>query len=468
MKPDNDPFKLPDAMKAGSSPRRRIRLPKTLLGRLILALGTTAAAVLAVIGLLAGSVWIEHRHPSDEAGRALFPRTQRLVTRPIVVALGREIQSHYRRQSEAKYLKTGLSLEETIARFLDEGTDPATRRDFAFRLAREGTPEALAALRRVLGTASPEDLKHMLTLIGRAGNPATVPLLASLSRHHDESTARAAIRALGLIGDDPAVGIVADLLADPNSPEALRIEAAVTLGNVQTTTAQLALTDTFANLPSGDVTTEILHGLGRYDFDRVAPVFRSYLSTPAADGELRVAAVEALSKSSADAVPFLLEVAGADADPEVRASAAWAISTHPTAKQFGSHLNAMVESEPEADVRRRLYEALIHQSDTSPGRIMPLVLAEEDAATRIAGLNALGESLRHDPSSAAAREFDATLVPELQRLATSPNTLNLQMRAVFALRRAGTPTARQALAEISESAGQTIATAARHGLPSSP
>ncbi len=455
-------------MKAPSSPHRRIRLPTTLFGRLILALGTTAVAVLAVIGLVAGSVWIEHRHPSDEPGRALFPGAQRLITRPIVAALGREIQSHYRRQSEAKYLKTGLSLEETIARFLDEGTDPATRRDLAFRLAREGTPEAMAALRQVLGSASPEDLKHMLALIGRAGNPATVPLLASLSRHHDESVARAAIRALGLVGDDPAIGIVADLLADPASPDGLRVEAAVTLGNVQTTTAQLALTDAFANLPSGDVATEILHGLGRYEFDRVAPVFRNFLSSPTANGELRVAAVEALSKSSADAVPFLLDVAGTDADPDVRASAAWAISTHPTAVQFGSHLTGMAESEPAADVRRRLYEALIHQSDTSAGRIMPLVLAEEDAATRIAGLNALGESLHHDPSSAAAREFDATLVPELQRLATSPNTLNLQMRAVFALRRARTPAARQALVAISESAGQTIATAARHGLTPSP
>lgn len=456
---------MPDAMKVGAPLRRRIRLPKTLFGRVAVTLGSM---VFGVLGLVAGSVWIENRHPSDEPGRALFPRTQRLVTRPIVVALGREIQSHYRRQSEAKYLKTGLSLEETIARFLDEGADPAARRDFAFRLAREGTPEALAALRQVLATASPEDLKHMLALIGRAGNPVTVPLLASLSRHHDESVARAAIRALGLIGDEPAVGIVADLLADSSSPEALRIEASVTLGNVQTTTAQLALTDTFANLPSGDVATEILHGLGRYDFDRVAPVFRNFLSSPTATGELRVAAVEALSKSSADAVPFLLDVAGTDADPEVRASAAWAVSTHPTAKQFGSHLNAMVESEADADVRRRLYEALINQSDTSPGRIMPLVLAEENTATRIAGLNALGESLRHDPSAAAAREFDATLVPELQRLATSPNSSNLQMRAVFALRRAATPAARQALAEISRSADPAIATAARNGLNPSP
>jgi HEAT repeat protein len=463
LNPDKDRVKLSDAMKAGTSLRRRIRWPRTLFGRVLLATGVTAACVLALLGLVAGSVWIEHRHPSDEPGRALFPRAQQLVTRPIVVALGRQIQSHYRRQGEARYLKTGLSLEETIVRFLDPGTDLAARRDHAFRLAREGTPEALAALRQVLGTAPPADQKHLLALIGRAGNPATVPLLASMSRDADAAVARAAIRALGLIGDEAAIRIVADLLADPSIPQALRVEAAVTLGCAQTTAAQLALTDAFARSSSGEIASEVLHALGRYDFERVAPVFRSYLSSPAADGERRVAAVEALAQSSAAAVPFLLEVARSDADPEVRASAAWAVSTHPAAGQFGDRLTVMAESEADADVRRRLYEAMIHQADTSAGRILPLVLAEQDTAARVAGLNALGESVRRDPASSAALDFDQSLVPELQRLAITPNTLNLQMRAVFALRRAGTPAARQALAEISESAGPTIASAARRG-----
>ncbi|MEK7952953.1 HEAT repeat domain-containing protein [Luteolibacter soli] len=427
-------------------------------------IGSVFGLVLAIAILIAGSVWIEHRHPYDDPARAWFPRTQRLVTGPIVVALGRQIQSHYRRQIEAKYMKTGLSLRETIERFLDEGTDLAARRDFAFRLAREGTPEALAALQHVLGTASPADLEHMLWLIGRAGNPATIPLLESLVRHTDESVARAAIRALGLIGNDTAVRLVADLLANPTCPEALRIEAAVTLGTVQTTTAQLALTETFARLPSGEVASEILHGLGRYDFDRVAPVFRSYLSSPTASGELRIVAVEALAKSSADAVPFLLEVARADTDPEVRASAAWAISTHQTAERFGNRLTEMAEDEAEVEVRRRLYEAMVNQSDTSAGRIFPLVLAEEDTAARIAGLNALGASVHQDPSSSAALDFDERLVPELQRLATSPNSLNLQIRAVFALRRAGTPAAREALARIESDAPPQVASAARNGL----
>lgn len=455
-------------MKVGTSLRRRIRWPRTLFGRALLAAGVTGACGLALLGGVAGSVWMEKSYPSDEPGRALFPRAQRMVTRPIVVALGREIQSHYRRQTEAKYLETGLSLEESIALFRYEGTPLSARRDLAFRLAREASPEALAALRQVMGTAPSADRKHMLALIGRAGNPAAVPLLAALSCDGDSSVARAAIRALGLIGDETATRHLAGLLEDPACPQDLRVEAAVTLGNVQTHSAQLALTDAFAGLPDEVVAAEILHGLGRYDFDRVAPVFRSFLSSPSTGGEMRVAAVESLAQSSADAVPFLLEIARADADPVVRASAAWAISSHPAAGPCGQRLAGMAEAEADTGVRRRLYEAMIPQSDTAADRILPLVLAEQDTAARVAGLNALGESVHQDPTSSAARSFDGQLVPELQHLAISPNSLNLQMRAVFALRRAGTPAARQALAEIARSAAPAIATAARHGLNPSP
>lgn len=449
-------------MKAGTS--RWVRLPKSAKGWFALTLGGVFAVVAAMLALVGGSVWMEHHYPSDEPGRALFPRAQRWISRPVVEALGREIHSHYRRQTEARFMETGLSLRETIDLFLDESIALAVRRDHAFRLAREGTPEALAALQAVFATAPPSDQAHLLWLIGRAGNPATVPWLSSLVRHEEEAVARAAIRALGLSGGDDATRHVAEVLADAACPQALRIEAAVTLGAVQTTAAQLALTDAFARMPSGEVASEILHGLGRYDFDRVAPVFRGCLAASADHGELRVAAVEALAKSSADAVPFLLEVARADADPEVRAGAAWAISTHQTAEHFGSHLTGMAESEPDADVRRRLYEAMIHQADTPAGRVMPLVLAEQDTAARIAGCNAIGASIGLDRASPAARDFDEKLVPELAGLATRPNTLNLQLRAVFALRRAGTPAAREALGRIANDAPPQVATAARNGL----
>jgi len=63
-----------------------------------------------------------------------------------------------------------------------------------------------------------------------------------------------------------------------------------------------------------------------------------------------------------------------------------------------------------------------------------------------------------------AGQFDKVAVPELQSMAESRNPVNLRMRAVFALRRAGTPGARAALDGISHSTDDSIAQAARNGL----
>jgi len=40
------------------------------------------------------SVWIEDRHPSGNAKRALLPGAQRVVTKPIVDTLSRQIERY--------------------------------------------------------------------------------------------------------------------------------------------------------------------------------------------------------------------------------------------------------------------------------------------------------------------------------------------------------------------------------------
>jgi HEAT repeat protein len=197
----------------------------------------------------------------------------------------------------------------------------------------------------------------------------------------------------------------------------------------------------------------------------VADLFRDYLATPAVPASLRVAATEALANSTPDAVPFLAGLAGADAEAEVRAAAAWAISIHQSVTDLAPALTLLAERETDEDVRRRLYEALLPQQDIAGDRLLPLVLAEDDIAARVAGFNALGTAARQQPASAAAATFDSTVVPELMRIATNPNSLNIQMRAVFALRRAQTPAAQAALTTISQQAPPQVAAAARHGLP---
>jgi HEAT repeat protein len=178
---------------------------------------------------------------------------------------------------------------------------------------------------------------------------------------------------------------------------------------------------------------------------------------------MRVVAVEALAQSSKEVVPFLLGTAANDMDPDVRASAAWALSLQGSHDQLGPRLMDMAEQETDADVRRRLYEALLPQSGISADRLLPKILAEDDIAARVAGFNVLGSAAARSTSTAIATAFDQQIVPELLQIATSENSLNIRMRAVFALRRAQTTAAQAALAEIADTPTPQIAEAARHG-----
>ena len=124
----------------------------------------------------------------------------------------------------------------------------------------------------------------------------------------------------------------------------------------------------------------------------------------------------------------------------------------------------MALQEPEPDVRRRLYEALQQQADIPAARILPTVLAENDIAARVAGFNALSRAAAQPAATDVAAVFNQQIVPELIQIATNPNSFNIQMRAVFALRQAQTPAAQEALAFIAQTAPPQVATAARNGL----
>jgi len=260
---------------------------------------------------------------------------------------------------------------------------------------------------------------------------------------------------------------LAAVLNDAQSPARVRTDAAARLGAMGAAAARDALTDALARAGSSELAGKILAALGQFEFPLVAETFEHYIAASGTPPELRVTAVEALAHSSAEAVPFLVQLARSNHDPAVRSSAAWAISAHEPAKDVAPVLADLAAREPEVDVRRRLYEALTPQLDVPAERLLPLVQAERDVTARVAGFNALGSAAQRAPSSPLARAFDAQIVPELVQIATGPNSVNVQMRAVFALRRAQTASAQAALAVIAESAGPQIATAARRGLHNS-
>jgi HEAT repeat protein len=437
------------------------------LARVVVGLGLALALLLVTVGIVAGSVWVENHHPSDDASRALYPRAQGVVTKPIVAALGRQVERYLQGRLRAPYLHAKLSLREALTLFLDERESLAKRRELAFRLAYAGSAECIDALQRVLQTAPSGDRAFMASLIGRAGSPAANRLLWQLLADPDERVVLAAIRGLSLQNTPAASAKLAELLRDPQRALAVHTAAVVGLGAIADEGACKALRTAFAEDPGEELAVPVLNSLGRFPFGRVSDLIGPYIEAAETPPEMRVVAVEALAHSSGDAVPFLLRLAAADADEDVRASAAWAVSAHTAARDLGPALTDLAEREPAADVRRRLYEALLPQPDIPADRLLPLVQAEQDIAARVAGLNAVGRVSHLQPGSATALAFDRDLVPELVEIATGQNSPNLQMRAVFALRRAQTAAAQNALAAIAQSASPQIAAAARNGVHAS-
>jgi HEAT repeat protein len=456
------------ALRPAATPKKNSvllrSLPRTAGRRVILGLSLSLLALLITLAVIVGSVWIEDRFPSDDALRALSPRAQRAVTRPIVNALSRQIENHIRSEAEAVYMNTGLTLEETIVRFLDERIGLGERRVYAYRLARAGSPECIAALLKVLQTAPPEHKAFMAQLIGSTGNSAAKAWLTPLLDDPSAVVVTATIRGLSAIGGEDVGARIAAILADGARPDSIRIEAALGLGTMGTPAASEALTQVFHEASANGLQTEILKSLGRFDFPIVANMFEQYVAAPETPSAMRVVAVEALAQSSAEAVPFLLRLADGDSDSEVRASAAWAMSAHHQVENLGPALADLAQKEPAAEVRRRLYEALLPQAGIPSERLLPLVQAEKDVAARVAGFNVVGHLANREPESALALAFDRDIVPELLQIATAPNSVNIQMRAVFALRRAQTGRARAALAEIASGTRPQIALAARNGL----
>lgn len=414
------------------------------------------------------SVWVEDRFPMEEGTpRTAMVAVREVTTQPVVAVLSRQLEREIRGRMFNRWFQTQMSERETIDRFRSEQTPAGERRMLAYRLARLGTPEAIDALVAAFKGARGEEKLLLTQVLGMTGLPEMKELLLPLLEQEDEELASAAMQALGALGGEEVTMRVGEILTQEGKSEELRTVAAQVLGEMGSASAREALVKAVDFNPESEVTQEVLRSLGRLPFARVAEVYAGYLAAPEAPRELRVVAVESLAYSTKEAVSFLVKTAAQDADPQVRASAAWAIGGHDATMPMGATLTAMAMTEPEPDVRRRLYEALVFQADAPAAKLWANVLAEEDLPARIAGLNAIGGAVGRAPTRTLVAEFDRVAVPELRQVAEAEVSLNLRMRAVFALRRANSPGAQVALAVIAANPNPTVAEAARLGLPMS-
>lgn len=409
-----------------------------------------------------------------------------------------------------------LDAKSLLARFLDRTKGFGERLRYVQQVARLGTPSAKRALMDIFLSESPANQLAMARILGQIDRRAFQESLLFVLETGNDEEAASVIRALAVLGGEEnfarlgelmndqgwpdhlrgeaaqallqtgddrlrrlaiqgmvAIGTGAEtkslaaILHDPSWPQSLRVLAAASLGKIGSPEAGDELIAAFGDFSDEDVQETLLDALGYFPYQQIAGTWKTFLDDPSTPPGLRAAAAEALANSSPDAVPYLESLAASDRDANVREMAAWALSTQPPGGALGPEITGMIRTEPEPDVRRRLYESLLVQTDNPSESLLPIIEQEEDPAARVAAMNAVGDAVGRKQSSPLADTFDSEMVPELQSVALGNSSLNLRMRAVFALRRAGTPAAMSALTTISKTPTPEIATAALNGLQAS-
>lgn len=295
---------------------------------------------------------------------------------------------------------------------------------------------------------------------------ARVAAAAKLLEIGSDEDADAAIHLLGQLGGPEAISLLTSLGNDTAWPAELRQDAIEALGNIGTDEAKDLLLSMIGTISNSTLRAQAITSLGHNPSDEAVQVLMKILNSHSAPAEVRSAAAEGLAQTTTDALPVLKDLVSADPDPDVRANAAWAISTIGTGQSLGPELAVMAKKEEEPNVRRRIYEALLAQSENPSESLLPTIKSETDPSAQVAGFNALGDAVgRGAVSPNVATTFDSEVVPELTQIALSDNqTVNLRTRAVFALRRAGTDAALIALNQISQTQTPMVARAAYNGL----
>ena len=317
-------------------------------------------------------------------------------------------------------------------------------------LAKLGTPEAIAALKEALAGGSDELRVAVAEGLGECTSPGCAAMLLGLLKDPSDAIVQAAMRGLAQLGSPEAVTALTQLLNDPLRSSDLRSEAATGLGNITGPGAMEALAQAAMILGDEDLVTQVLNAIGGRDFSETQSFFQKYMGS-AVSSDLRVAAIESLWQAKGDPTAFLAGYIS-DSDAEVRASAAWAMSATDATGNAGPQLLASLQGEQDADVRRRLYQALGNQQSFDTGAALALVQRETDPTARVAGMDLLAKTLRDNPTPELQNFFDQTAAPALKNTALTGETSGERMAAVIALVRASTPSAMSALRDLAQQA----------------
>lgn len=367
----------------------------------------------------------------------------------------------FRAEAEQDPGSDDARIEDPMAVIIDPGASLGSRRRAAWIVAQRGDEAALGALAEALADAPPSLRATIAEALGHSGNPAAREMLLGIfSSESDDAVLRGAVKGIAAMGGDDGADLLGSTLHSPQHSAAVRAEAAEALGSVRSPEALSVLLDSYESLLSTDpdLARSVLAGLGKRDFSETRPFFEALLDSPRTDGELRVAAMEALEQASGDVGRFLLRYVD-DPDPDLRAAAAWSLAMADEPGSLSEDLLGALGRESDAAVRSRIYQALENQEMVDGAAMLRQAMAETDPGAR---LTAIGLAADGAARGEAREQFDAVLAPELTDVALGEADAAWKMRAVSALRRARTPGSLEALRAIaSRSAEPRVAEAAR-------
>ncbi len=405
--------------------------------------------------------WGASSHSGAQGGtRAPTPEAEPGEDRPAAVA-----------RIVAQLLSGAPALDPSqLGAMIDRALDPSLPNEDrvgAIRwLARFGSDEALDVLERLLRGESPSAIRAAVAMaLGSCPHPEATRILTALLGDDDPDVVLGAVHGLSRRVDPAAGAALRSLIADEGQPEVFRTAAAAALGRHDD--ASGALRDALAR-SEGDLTGGALEGLARQPFPENEALFRQLLGDPEVSLDVKVDAIDALGEGTPEAAEYLLEVARSGSDPELRSAAIDALALFDEPGEALGGIATLVATEPDPAVRAALYGALaFHAAEAnaaSDGRaLVRSALAETSPRAQLEGYRMVASMLRQQPEPETAVLFDANMVVWLQSSAEGGDRYTRHL-SIDALKLAGTPTAREALLDLSHSTDPSVSESAEKAL----
>jgi len=430
-----------------------------------------AAALLLGAGL---GVWLWQGTPTEPAQQAAAPAPAAAAPAPAPGAPA-ETARHADLPGGMAKLVAGLldgsptlspeSLRTALERAMDGELDPERRARAIRALAAFGNDEALDVLERLLrGDPSIAIRTVVARALGKCTHPDALRLLRASLGDPAPSVAAAAALSLGRLRHPEALDALRSLLEDPGAPESLRAAAAVAMADHPE--AHGALRELAAS-SNAALAAAALEGLAGQAFAENEALLRSALAGPQLGLDAKLPVVEALADGDADAMAYLVELAGGHREPELRTAAIEALALGEDGEGSAAGLAAIAQHEPEPEVRAALYNALSvlppEPADPRRAGLVAEALGESEPRARLEGSRMLASWLRRSPDPDLARSFDASAVDWLRESAESGSRFTRHL-ATHTLLLAGTTAARDALRDLSHSSDPAVSEPAERAL----